>query len=280
MEGEPGRIEPLFVSPGSMIVTFAGLHLRRLGGWMAVADLIALLGAAGQSATAVRQALSRLKIRGFLTPERRDGRAGYSLTEAATADLEIGDARIFRYGEASESDGWVLAIFSVPEDARVERHRLRSRLSWMGFGIVSPGVWIAPAALADRSRLQLRSQGLDGYVTWCTGHFADAVDPGKWWDLDSLRRLYSQFLNRWEADRGGENRGSRGGPEAEIFAADLLLVDSWRQFPRIDPGLPAALLPVNWQGRRAFDVFTTLRNRWSTDAQEFVAHRLNAERHA
>ena len=259
-------------TPGSLIVTFAGLHLREIGSWVPVSDLITLLGLAGQSPTAVRQALVRLKSRGFLASQKRNHRAGYVLTDVGLADLAIGDARIFRHGEATEADGWVLAVFSVPEHQRAQRHRLRSTLSWLGFGAVSPGVRIAPAALADRAAALIEREGLGGYVSWFTGHTVGPAQVAAWWDLDALRGLYRQFLDRWEpvaqALAAGRRNADRG--DAGCFADHLALVDDWRQFPRIDPGLPAALLSPDWQGRRSFEVFTELRDRWSEPGRQFL----------
>ncbi|SDO83130.1 transcriptional regulator, PaaX family [Nakamurella panacisegetis] len=254
-------------SPGSLIVTFAGLYLRPIGGWIAVADLITLLGAAGVAPNAVRQALVRLKSRDFLAGERRAGRAGYALTEAARADLETGDRRIWRFGEAEPTDGWVLAVFSVPEHARAERHRLRTVLSWLGFGTVGAGVWIAPAALAAPAREQVSAAGLGAYVTWFAGATLELADAAAWWDLEELRRLYSEFLDRWRDVDATTEPGA-------AFAGYLKLVDDWRQFPRIDPGLPAGLLPPDWPGRRAFRTFSGLRDRWSDIAADFVSRSL------
>lgn len=262
-----GDLEPATASPGSLIVTFAGLYLRDLGGWIAVADLVALLEDAGQSAASTRQALVRLKSRDFLQSDRQGGRAGYRLTDAGRADLEIGDARIFRYGQAPESAGWVLAVFSVPEHARAERHRLRTRLSWLGFGTVAAGVWIAPGTLADRAQLQLEAEGLGGYVTWFTAEPLQAADVAQWWDLDALRALYATFLEQWsDVEPPVDDRAA--------LAAYLRLVDSWRRFPRIDPGLPESLLPNGWAGRPAFDLFATCSADWSAAASRFVTARV------
>ena len=82
----------------------------------------------------------RLKSRGFLSAERWSGEAGYLLTDAGRHDLSTGDRRIFRPATATAEDGWVLAVFSVPETERHLRHQLRTELSWLGFGTVSPGV--------------------------------------------------------------------------------------------------------------------------------------------
>ena len=53
-------------TPRSLIVSFFGAYGRELGGWIAVADLVTLLGRLGIDAPAVRSAISRQKQRGFL----------------------------------------------------------------------------------------------------------------------------------------------------------------------------------------------------------------------
>src|SRR5919201_2818733 len=85
--------------PRSLLMTFFGAFLRRLEGWIAVADLVALMGDLDLDEQAVRSAVSRLKRRGVIASERRDGAAGYRLTAHGEAILEAGDARIF--GRAS-----------------------------------------------------------------------------------------------------------------------------------------------------------------------------------
>src|SRR3954452_10752164 len=108
-------------------MTFFGAFLRRLGGWIAVADLIGLMAEVGLDAQAVRSSVSRLKRRGVIEPERRGGAAGYRITAHGEAVLRAGDARIF--GRAAEPAGWLLVVFSIPEPQRALRHRLRSGLA-------------------------------------------------------------------------------------------------------------------------------------------------------
>lgn len=278
-------------SPSSMIVTFAGCYLRAIGGWIAVADLIDCLGTAGVAEPAVRQALVRLKSRGFLAADRRDGAAGYALTPAGHADLAPGDRRIFRFGQADADAGWVLAVFSVPEERRHHRHQLRTQLGWLGFGTVGPGVWVAPADLERPARDLLAASRLDGYVTWFRANSPDAPDVARWWDLSGLRVHYDRFLAGWRALADTQDSAAGDGPgpsspvcridsgrdtadnnldrydrperaEATAFAGYLHLVDDWRLLPRIDPGLPAELLPEDWPGPQAWRVFSTLRKRW------------------
>jgi phenylacetic acid degradation operon negative regulatory protein len=252
-------------SPGSLIVSFAGSYLRQLGGRIAVADLIRCLAVVDVGAQATRQALSRLKSRGFLAQAPIDGRAGYRLTDAGLADLRTGDRRIFHRPDVGEADGWVLAVFSVPESERAQRHRLRTELSWLGFGTVAAGVWAAPRPLAEPTRAVLTAADLDRYVTWFEARHLSPVDVGQWWDLPALRDSYDRFLTACRADSAAEELTGEA-----AFATYLRVSDAWRVLPRIDPGLPASLLPADWPAAQAWETFVGVHDRWAHAGLEYV----------
>src|SRR4051794_24440158 len=147
--------------PRSLLMTFFGAFLRRLGGWIAVADLVALMGDLGLDEQAVRSAVSRLKRRGVIAPERRAGAAGYRLTPRGEGILQAGDARIFGRDGAG-ADAWLLVVFSIPEARRALRHKLRTRLQWLGLGTVAAGVWIAPARAEPEVRPVVAEPALEG----------------------------------------------------------------------------------------------------------------------
>jgi phenylacetic acid degradation operon negative regulatory protein len=253
-----------------LIITVYGLYARHDGGWLSVATLIRLLADAGIEEPAVRSAISRLKRRGILQSQRCGGSAGYQLSAGALAILREGDARIFRRRRATPADGWVLAVFSVPESERHRRHVLRSELTRLGFGMVAPGVWIVPAHPDDTTAETLRRLGLDAYADLFRADHLAFGDPAakvrQWWDLDELERQYESFiaahepvLRRWEAG---------GGDEA--FADYVRALTDWRRLPYLDPGLPAELLPEGWVGIRAADLFFTLRARLEEPARAHV----------
>ena len=98
----------------------------------------------------------------FAARKPSDDLAG--LPELVVEGLREGDARIFRRRRATAADGWVLAVFSVPESERHRRHVLRSELTRLGFGMVAPGVWIVPAHPQDTTAETLRRLGLDAYA--------------------------------------------------------------------------------------------------------------------
>ncbi|HEY0500486.1 MAG TPA: PaaX family transcriptional regulator C-terminal domain-containing protein [Kutzneria sp.] len=262
--------------PRQFIVTVYGLYARADGGWLSVASLIALLADLDIDEPAVRSSISRLKRRGILVAERRGGAAGYALSDEGLAVLREGDERIFRRDRSTLAEGWLLAVFSVPESERNKRHVLRSQLTRLGFGTAAPGVWIAPAHLHEATAAMLRQQDLDGYADLFRADHLAFGDVAKkmrqWWDLDELERQYAAFLedhepvgNRWQ------RRSSDRGQGREAFVDYVRVLTSWRRLPYLDPGLPVELLPADWVGTRAADLFFALRERLEEGARAHVA---------
>lgn len=266
--GAGGRAQPR-----ALIVTVYGLYAREMGGWLSISVLIRLMAELGVDEPAVRSAISRLKRRGLLEPVRRDGLAGYALSPSGRDVLDEGDQRIFHRPAASLDDGWLLAVFSVPESERQRRHTLRSRLTWLGFGTAAPGVWIAPAHLYQDTRAALERYGLDHYVNLFRADylaFGDlASQIGTWWDLAGLQRLYGDFIATYRPVLVKWQEGGVG-PQAQAFADWVRALTAWRRLPYLDPGLPTELLPADWQGAAAAQAFRELRDLLSRPAQQHV----------
>ncbi|MFF2653684.1 PaaX family transcriptional regulator C-terminal domain-containing protein [Streptomyces sp. NPDC058045] len=272
-EPEPDRHRPASAPPRTLIVTVYGLYAREQGGWLSVASVVALLADLGVEAQAVRSAIHRLKRRGILLPRRDDGTAGYELSPEARDILRDGDERIFRRERASLADGWLLAVFSVPESERNKRHQLRSHLTRLGFGTVSPGVWIAPARLHEATAAVLHRLELTAYADLLRAdHLAFGELTQKvrgWWDFDQLEPLYQEFIDAHGPDSEAPDR--HGTDDSGAFAAYVSALTDWRRLPYLDPGLPTELLPADWVGVRAADLFFALRERLDGPARTHVA---------
>ncbi|GAA0311970.1 PaaX family transcriptional regulator C-terminal domain-containing protein [Streptomyces polychromogenes] len=259
-------------TPRSLIVTFYGAYGRSFDGAVPVSALVRLLGAAGVDAPSVRSSVSRLKRRGFLVPAKApDGSAGYEPSEEARLLLEDGDRRI--YGAVPVSPEWLVAVFSVPEQERNKRHLLRSRLARLGFGAVAPGVWIAPAQLAEETEHTLDRLHLTAYVELFRGAhlgFAPTAEAvARWWDLAALAKQHEEFLDLHEPALRALQSGPEPSPEA-AYRTYLTALDSWRRLPYADPGLPRELLPADWPGDRAAAVFAELHARLRDAGARFV----------
>jgi phenylacetic acid degradation operon negative regulatory protein len=252
------------LQPRALIVTIYGLYAREAGGWISVAALIRLMSELGVDEPAVRSSISRLKRREILHSERLDGVAGYALSGRAREILDEGDRRIFERPRASRDEGWVLAVFSVPESERQKRHTLRSKLAWLGFGTVSAGVWVAPGHLEEETRDVLERSDLAQYVDLFRGDYlgfgAVADGVAQWWDLEGLERMYADFTTAY-APVLAYWRRRRSVDDGRAFADYVGALTAWRRLPFLDPGLPPELLPGGWRGDHAADVFHGLRER-------------------
>jgi len=278
--GSSSGSELLAAQPRPLIVTVYGLYARESAGWLSIAAVIRLMAELGVDEPAVRSAISRLKLRGLLQARREAGVAGYGLSSHGAEILAQGDRRIFHRPKPSAADGWLLAVFSVPEHERARRHALRSRLAWLGFGTVSAGVWIAPRQLASETRDALTTDGLSDYVSLFTADylaFGDVKDKiGQWWDLDRLEQLYQGFIDsarpvlaHWQAGASSGQLTPAGDP-GQAFGDYVRVLTAWRRLPFLDPGLPPDMLPHDWHGSRAAELFGQLRSLLAGPAREHV----------
>jgi phenylacetic acid degradation operon negative regulatory protein len=144
---------------------------------------------------------------------------------------------------------------------------------------VSAGVWIAPGQLAAETRDMLETYGLSPYVSLFRAEylaFGDVRDQvGRWWDLSRLEQLYQAFidsagpvLDRW--DGGPVPDVAPDDAAAAAFADYMRVLTAWRRLPFLDPGLPAGLLPADWHGTRAAELFDALRARLAGPAHAHV----------
>ncbi|MEK9522054.1 PaaX family transcriptional regulator [Streptomyces venezuelae] len=263
-------------TPRSLIVSLYGAYGRTPDGApLPVAGLVRLLAVLGVDAPSVRSSVSRLKRRGLLLPARTaDGAAGYALSDDARRLLDDGDRRIYARTEPKLSDGWVLAVFSVPEAERHKRHLLRSRLARLGFGTAAPGVWIAPARLHEETRNALERLELSPYVDLFRGdhlgYAATAEAVARWWDLPAVARLHEDFLAAHEPVLEAWRAAPETRSAEQAYRDHLLALDSWRRLPYADPVLPAELLPDDWPGRRSAEVFAALHELLRDRGAEFV----------
>jgi phenylacetic acid degradation operon negative regulatory protein len=275
------RAGPRAAQPRHLIVTVYGLYSRAQGGWMSVASLVSLLADLGVDEPAVRSSISRLKRREILHARRRDGAAGYELSRTAQAILREGDHRIFRRERASLADGWLLAVFSVPEPERHQRHILRSQLALLGFGTAAPGVWIAPAYLHEATADMLERLGLARYADlFHADHLAFGDLHAKvrqWWDLDQTEHLAKDFVATYEPVLHSWSRRRPQSHPREAFADYVSVLTAWRRLPYLDPGLPAELLPPAWAGFQAADVFFTLQSRLAEPASQHATRTPSSE---
>jgi phenylacetic acid degradation operon negative regulatory protein len=276
----PDDPSPRSGSTTSLVMTIVGLYIRRLDGWIATSDLVTLAGQLDVTPAMTRTAITRLKKRGILASERRDGVAGYGLAPSAMPILERGDRRIFMVGAMHVDDPWCLISFSVPEAQRWLRGRLRRRLTWIGCGMVAPALWIGPDTLRDEVEEILVDLEIRRFATLFTSSRASVEGPlpdavARWWDLERLAALHHEFIARISSfpERPVQDDG-------DAFHRYLLGIDAWRVIPYLDPGLPRELLPDGWPGHDSFSRFQALSQALADRAWQHVNSSVRVGRNA
>ncbi|MGW0824047.1 PaaX family transcriptional regulator [Streptomyces sp. NPDC002845] len=241
--------------PQSLVLTFFGNHLLEKGEGESdlgvySGSIIDVLGRVGTGEQAVRSTLTRMVGRGLLRRQREGRKMFFGLTPHAQGILRDGGQRIWRDGAVNEDwDGtWTLLGFSLPESWQRQRHDLRSRLTWSGFGALYSGLWIAPGHADVRGVVS--ELGLDAHVKVFHARADEFTDVGlmirESWDLETLAARYVAFDKRWTAAAGAS---------AEPIATRLRLVAEWLRVIRTDPRLPVQHLPPQWPARQAQETF-------------------------
>jgi phenylacetic acid degradation operon negative regulatory protein len=248
-------------SARSLLLTVLGEFVLPGGEPVWTATFLRALGLLGVEEKAVRQALARSAAEGWLAGERRGRRTAWRLTPSGERLLTDGTERIYGFGgPVGEWDGrWLLVLATVPETSRRLRHLLRTRLAWSGLGNLSPGVWVSPHPEREPEvRDVLAEIGVADTSTLFVGRLCDLAEARRVarqaWDLDEIELSYEDFLDAVRALRPADDPGT--------FAAHTRLVQEWRRFPFLDPGLPAALLPDDWSGSQAFTLFHERHDTW------------------
>ena len=268
-------------NPRETILDLYGSFIRDFGGWIAVADLVRLLATLGIDEASARSAVSRMKRSGHLQSDPKGGVAGYSLTAAAAEWFADGDQRILRRRGSVDHTAWVLASFSVPEDQRETRYRIRARLGALGFGQAAGGLMVAPVAVVAETERSLRRGELDPYVTlWNASHVgftSTAEMVASAWDLPTIRAAYDAYLASQSPVLALLD--SAIVDDREAFRRYVTNVNAWRSLPYLDPGLPLAALPARWPSAEAAELFDTLAARLRPGAWRWFVRTCSQNHH-
>jgi phenylacetic acid degradation operon negative regulatory protein len=254
--GRPDDPGNLVIRPQALLLTFCALFLLDRPGQLSTATFVEALTRTGVGEHAARTSLTRMSQRGLLRRHRAGSKVYLCLTEPAESLLRGAEDRAWLQGAVNRSwtGEWTLLSFSLPESRRADRHQLRKRLSWEGFGLLHNGLWIIPATV-DVAQV-LSGLDLDDQVKAFRGTTLAPTDALQIvhdaWNLRALSAGYTQFMARWKEP------GTREENE-DPLARFLSLLTEWLLLVRIDPRLPVQLLPEDWPAVAAQELALRLR---------------------
>jgi phenylacetic acid degradation operon negative regulatory protein len=255
-------------SARSLLLTVLGEFVYPRGVPVWTAALVAGLAALDIEEKSARQAIARSAADGVLESERAGRRVRWGITQPGTRLLVEGTRRIYTFlTDSAPWDGrWLVLSVAIPETQRQLRHRLRTKLTWLGMGSPASGIWILPDVTRESEVAAVIDElGLSSRAFAWTGTLASIGDPDAMiagaWDLDDLEQRYGEFLSAF-GDLVART------PQ-EAFRAQVRLVQTWRRFPFLDPALPRELLDHDWPGPEAAALFRRRHDEWHARAQGY-----------
>jgi phenylacetic acid degradation operon negative regulatory protein len=258
------------LNPRSFLFTLYGDYVLPLGQEeVRVGALVRLAAELGVSSPALRSALSRMGREGWLAAHRNDGSPRYRLTARGHSLIEEGTARIYGRHRAGWDGRWVLVSYSLPEQRRGQRDRLREGLNFLGFGSLGNGIFVSPHDLKREVRQLIERHDVEQDVTVHHGTLEWPADPAqvvaRAWDLNGLEARYGTFLLRIRQ----ELAEAEALDDRESFRRRFLLTHDFRRFPFSDPDLPDALLPADWAGTTVREAFLEYNRTLRRRAEQF-----------
>jgi phenylacetic acid degradation operon negative regulatory protein len=255
------------------MLTFLGDHVHNRHIAVFSGSIIEVLGRVGVAEQATRSTLSRMVRRGLLERQRHGRRAYFALTPRTDDILADGGKRIWNTGAVNTSDdgSWTLIGFSFPDSWQRQRHDLRSKLTWAGFGPLQSGLWVAHSEIDVAPMLE--EIGLSEHVKVFVAESRPPTDITQLvrdtFDLDTIASWYHEFLERW-------NRGAYRQPVEDPLALTLRMTTEWLNIIRKDPRLPIAHLPEDWPAVEAQQVFHELHEMHVASAEAAAAEVIEA----
>ena len=191
------------------------------------------------------RALRQLKDKGLITS---------SLDSTQIAITKMGRERLSRlipaYQEKRPWNGVFYVItYDSPTKHNKERNLLRIFLKKIGCGLLQESVWVTPYNHSYILKEFIEERGLQGTILVSSlgkggaiGEYKFAELIEKVYKLSKLSERYREFID-----------GAKHQPRNKSYLVSLFL-----SILRDDPQLPFGILPKDWEGMRAYEVFQKL----------------------
>lgn len=257
--------------PKQLLLALLGeLVVDRIDDPVRASVLLEVLEGASVTAPTARAMLDRMSRRGMLDRVRVGREIAFALSDDTSDVLREAAVRVHsKHPFAPNGTGWTLVTFSLPEDQRTVRHRLRATLAWEGFAPLRDGLWIAPGevdleaafeplgdALAPHAVTAFRAEDLRAYPVSRSVREA--------WDIDAIRAEHNVFLETWGAP------GASDGATTAVSALVCLVAD-WLALLRADPRLPAEFMGDAWPSELSVATYRARRDELAPRAEREFA---------
>jgi phenylacetic acid degradation operon negative regulatory protein len=252
-----------------LLLTVLGDYLLHDGDGIWSSRLVALLGDLGLSTPAARMALSRLHGSRLIVRHQEGRRTMYRLAPRGRSLIAEGRDEIFGFGRQPTWDGqWTLLTYSLTEDQRSLRHELRRRLRFLGFTGAFTSTWIAVRDRRRQLERLVNELGVEEDSEIFVGVPSNVERLGRMirarWNVPELEPKYRQFMDEYSPLSDAELQSDRA-----RFVVRTSMMQSFRQFPLLDPDLPTELGGESVARDNVVDLF---HERWYELEKGATAH--------
>lgn len=255
--------------------TIYGEYIQYYGGEIWVGSLIQLMEQFGVSESSVRGAILRMVQKNLLNVRKIGNKSYYSVTPQGGRRVEDGVKRVYMTPKHSWDGFWRILTYSFPEEKRDLRNEIRKELSWTGFGMISNSTWVSPNPLEDQVIEMIQSYKIEEHAILFSSasvvsHSTQSIiDRG--WNLQNVSEEYDVFINHFSAkfEELQEKALTNSLSDKECFIERTLIVHEYRKFLFKDPGFPRDLLPKDWSGIKARELFWNIHQMVSIPAVRF-----------
>lgn len=229
----------LTLTAPALIVTIYGDIVVPRGGVLWMGSLIEICAQFGITETQVRTAVSRLVNAGRIVGIRDGRRSYYQLADSAREEFDLA-ARLL-YEPIPPSNGWTI-LHAREAGAETLRHA--------HFAALGNGLFIRP----NHTHLAPTPAGIAFNATLVQGATDVLELVHSLWPLDAYTAEYRSFIARFSPFVEQLQDGHYTQTKDHVFIR-LLLVHLYRHVLLADPLLPTEIMPPNWLGPAARQLF-------------------------
>lgn len=144
---------------------------------------------------------------------------------------------------------WYIVSYDIPESKRYVRNILRNKLEKLGFAQLHKSVWVSPNNFLGDIEEIIEQYNLSSFVILAVsdrlGREPSMDLAERIWQIREVGNDYRNFVV--------QARGGKLSKKQAIFKYLTIL--------SCDPQLPSELLPSDWQGEKAYEIYRDLTKR-------------------
>lgn len=143
---------------------------------------------------------------------------------------------------------WYLVNFDIPEKLRKKRDTFRDNLKILGFGKLQKSIWIYPYNLLGDVEKFAKENNLTPYLILSisnkVGRIESKILAEKIWKISGIQKEYQDFISEFKEKE-------KPSLFELFFRYHSILIN--------DPRLPKELLPDDWVGDEAYELYSKLK---------------------